>query len=157
MVGSSFNGFAHPDVEVCGVQLEVGQVVTVKRTFSQGDFNRFAVLSGDDNPIHVDPEFSSRTRFGRTVAHGMLLYSSICMVLGTQFPGPGTVQLEQDLKFTTPTYADEEVAIRLEVISLQPEERLAELNTQVTRPDGSLGLEGRTLVRLPNEKPNTSG
>jgi acyl dehydratase len=134
----------------------VGRVVTVKHTFSQEDFDRFAVLSGDDNPIHVDPEFSSRTRFGRTVAHGMLLYSSICMVLGTQFPGPCTIQLEQDLKFTTPTYAGEEVTIRLEVISFQPEERLMELKTQVERPDGSLGLEGRTLVRLPREKPDIS-
>ena len=58
-----------------------------KRIFSQRDFDRFAILSGDDNPIHVDPKFASRTRFGRTVAHGMFLYSHVCAVLGAALPG----------------------------------------------------------------------
>ncbi len=62
--------------------MQVGQVESVNRVFSQTDFDRFAALSGDDNPIHVDAEFSARTRFGRTVAHGMLLYSIACSVLG---------------------------------------------------------------------------
>ena len=48
-----------------------------------GRFDRFARLSGDDNPIHVDPAFSARTRFGRTVAHGMLLYGRVwAMIAG---------------------------------------------------------------------------
>jgi len=46
-------------------------------TPTQADFDAFAAVSGDDNPIHVDPEFSAHTRFGRTVAHGMLLYSRL--------------------------------------------------------------------------------
>ena len=40
---------------------------------TQEEFDLFARISGDDNPIHVDPEFSARTRFGRTVSHGMLI------------------------------------------------------------------------------------
>ncbi len=55
------------------VPLQVGQIESVKRVFSQTDFNRFAALSGDDNPIHIDPEFSAKTKFGQTVAHGMFL------------------------------------------------------------------------------------
>ncbi len=133
------------------MQLETGMEVTFKRVFTQEDFDRFAALSGDNNPIHVDPEFSARTRFGKTVAHGMLLYSIVSRVLGTEFPGPGTVQIEQDLKFPTPTYMGEEVTVRLKVLSIQPEDETAELSTTVVRPDGSLGLEGRTLVRLPQK------
>ena len=53
--------------------LRVGQVHSLNRVFTQEDFDRFARLSGDDNPIHVDSEFSARHKFGRTVAHGMLL------------------------------------------------------------------------------------
>ena len=48
---------------------------SVAHTFAQADFDEFARLSGDDNPIHVDPDYSSTTRFGRTVAHGMLPFS----------------------------------------------------------------------------------
>ncbi|MEW5960609.1 MAG: MaoC family dehydratase [Chloroflexota bacterium] len=131
----------------------VGQVETLKRVFSQEDFNRFAVLSGDDNPIHVDPAFSARTTFGKTVAHGMLLYGVVCTVLGTRLPGPGTVQLEQELMFPTPTYVDEEVTVQVEVTAVQPEKALAELATVITRPGGEVGLQGRTLVCWPGGRP----
>ena len=133
--------------------MKVGQVTSVKRVFDQDDFDRFAALSGDDNPIHVDPAFAARTGFGRTVAHGMLLYSAVCAVLGERLPGPGAVQLEQELMFPSATYADEEITIQLEVTELRQSERLAELSTVVTRPDGSVGLQGKTLVRLPGETP----
>ena len=128
--------------------LQVGQVESIRRTFSQSDFNRFAALSGDDNPIHVDPAFSARTKFGRTVAHGMFLYSTVCGLLGRRMPGPGTIQIEQELMFPTATPAGEEVEIQVEVTAVQSAKGLADLNTLVIRPDGSTGLQGRTLVRL---------
>jgi acyl dehydratase len=128
--------------------LNVGQVERARRAFSQSDFDRFAALSGDDNPIHVDPEFSARSGFGRTVAHGMLLYSTVCSLLGTRLPGPGTVQVEQELMFPSPTFAGEEVEIRVEVTRVQPGEDVVDLTTVVVRPGGSMGLQGRTLVRL---------
>jgi acyl dehydratase len=129
--------------------LRVGQKESVKRTFSQSDFDRFAALSGDDNPIHVDAGFAARTRFGRTVAHGMFLYSVVSGVLGTRLPGPGTMQVEQELMFPTATPAGEEVEMRVEVTEVRPAEGLAELTTLVVRPDGNPGLQGRALVRLP--------
>lgn len=131
---------------------QVGQVEVVSRVFTQEDFHRFAALSGDDNPIHVDPQFSARTGFGRTVAHGMLLYGAVSAALGTRLPGPGTWQLEQELMFPRPTYADEQVTVRLEVTAHQPGEGLADLTTILVRPDGNVGLEGRTLVRLPGSR-----
>ena len=129
--------------------LQVGQAESLRRTFTQSDFDRFAALSGDDNPIHIDPGFAARTKFGRTVAHGMFLYSTICSLLGTRLPGPGTVQVEQELMFPTATPTGEEVEIRVEVTRVQPGEGMADLTTTVIRPDGSAGLQGRTLVRLP--------
>ncbi len=129
--------------------LQVGQLASIKCTFDQSDFDRFAALSGDDNPIHVDPVFSARTKFGRTVAHGMFLYSVACSVLGTQLPGPGTMQVYQELMFPSATYAGEEVTVQVEVSQVWPDEGLADLATRVIRPGGSLGLQGRTLVRLP--------
>jgi acyl dehydratase len=133
--------------------VSIGQVETEKRVFVQSDFDRFAALSGDDNPIHVDPEFSARTKFCRTVAHGMFLYSVVCSVLGTRLPGPGTLQIEQELMFPSATPTGEAVEIRVEVTAVQPAEGQAELSTLVVRPDGNHGLQGRTLVRLPNSQP----
>lgn len=129
--------------------IETGQVKRSRRIFSQEDFDRFAALSGDDNPIHVDPAFSARTSFGRTVAHGMLLYGAVSGVLGTEFPGPGTIQMDQELMFPSPTYSGEEVIIRLEVTEVRRAGELVDLTTLVIRPDQKIGLQGRTLVQLP--------
>lgn len=129
--------------------LVVGQAAMVRKTFRQSDFDRFAALSGDDNPIHVDPDFAARTRFGRTVAHGMLLYSCVCGVLGSFLPEPGALQIEQDLMFPTATPCDEGVEIRVELLELVPRDGWASIRTLVIRPDGSPGLQGHACVRLP--------
>lgn len=85
-----------------------------QRVLLQADFDRFARLTGDNNPIHCDPEFAARSHFGATVAHGMLLYSCICKALTEQI-GPGVVQLEQTLMFPNPTFAGDRIWIDLHV------------------------------------------
>jgi acyl dehydratase len=130
--------------------LHSGQSDSIVRVFRQSDFDRFAALSGDVNPIHVDAEFARRSKFGRTVAHGMFLYSVVCSVLGTRLPGPGSVQVEQDLMFPSATYTGEEVTVTLQVAESRAVEGLVDLATVVTRPNGNVGLQGRTLVRLPD-------
>ncbi|HSG17179.1 MAG TPA: MaoC family dehydratase [Anaerolineae bacterium] len=127
-------------------QLAVGQHVTARRTFSQADFDRFAALSGDVNPIHVDPEFSAKTKFGRTVCHGMLLYSTICKVLGDKLPGPGAVQLEQALMFPTPTFTGEEMTIDVEVNEVRPGDGVAILETTISHADGRIACQGQSAV-----------
>lgn len=113
------------------MELKPGATATLYRTFDQRDFDRFAALSGDDNPIHVDPAFAARTRFGRTVAHGMLLYSTICRAL-TDALGPGFSQREQDLMFVTPTYTGEEIEVRLEITAVQPDTVYPAVETAAT-------------------------
>jgi acyl dehydratase len=125
------------------MEIRPGATYTTCRTYTQSDFDRFAMLSGDDNPIHVDPAFAARTRFGRTVAHGMLLYATLGAAL-TEALGPGHVQREQELMFVSPTYTGEEMTVRLEVLSL--EGGMAALATTITRPGGETACQGRTRV-----------
>ncbi|MGD8962145.1 MAG: MaoC family dehydratase [Desulfobacterales bacterium] len=134
------------------MKVKVGHVETFKCSYTQQDFDRFADLTGDNNPIHVDPEFSARTHFGKTVAHGMLLYSTICRGLSTQYPGPGIMQIKQDMMFQSPTYTETEITIRLEVIDFQPAHELAELNTVIGLPDGKLACNGTTTIHVPGWK-----
>ena len=123
----------------------LGQVIIAKRTFTQENFNLFAELSHDDNPIHVDPEFAATTRFGRTVSHGMMLYGMLCGVLSANFPTAR--QLEQELVFPKPTYAGDEMTIRLEVTELIADSKQARLTTTITRPDGENSCEGHMLIQ----------
>ena len=134
-----------------------GHVETFKRSFTQEDFDRFADLTGDNNPIHLDPEFSARTHFGKTVAHGMLLYSTICRVLSTQYPGPGVLQIKQDMMFQSPTYTDSEITVKFKVIDFQLSRQLAEISTVIIRPDGKLACDGSTMIHLPGWKEGFPG
>jgi acyl dehydratase len=84
---------------------------TARWTPRQSDFDRFTALSGDDNPIHVDAAFAARTGFGRTVAHGMLLYARVwALVVAAR---PGARHVSQTLMFPAPAYADEELEIAI--------------------------------------------
>jgi 3-hydroxybutyryl-CoA dehydratase len=127
----------------------LGQVITHKRTFVQQNFNTFAELSHDDNPIHVDPAFAATTRFGRTVSHGMMLYGMICGVLSSNFPEAR--QLEQELVFPKPTFAGDEMTIRLEVTEVLAASKQARLTTTITRPDGENSCEGHMVIQWKSE------
>ena len=45
-------------------------MASFQQVLLQGDFDRFATLTRDDNPIHCDPDFAARSHFGGTVAGG---------------------------------------------------------------------------------------
>jgi 3-hydroxybutyryl-CoA dehydratase len=122
--------------------------IRARRSFTQADFDRFAALSGDDNPIHVDPAFSAETRFGRTVAHGMLLYSALWGLIFEHFPG--AVQETQELMFPAPTYADEPVRLELDVVGEPAPDTLELVARIVSERDGTLTLDGRTRIILAN-------
>ena len=82
---------------------------------TQADFDRFARLSGDTNPLHVDPEYAQATLFKGTIAHGMLTVSLISALLGTQMPGPGSVYVSQSLRFKRPVRGGDEVEVKATV------------------------------------------
>jgi acyl dehydratase len=120
--------------------------IRTRRIFTQADFDRFAALSGDDNPIHVDPVFSAETRFGRTVAHGMLLYSALWALICEHFPGAR--QETQELMFPAPTYADEPVRLEIDVLARPSADTLDLAARIVAERDGRLTLDGRTRISL---------
>jgi 3-hydroxybutyryl-CoA dehydratase len=123
------------------------QVIRSTRTLTQRDFDRFAALSGDDNPIHVDPDFAAGTRFGRPVSHGMLLYSVLCAALHDNFPG--AVQLSQDLMFPNPTFAGEVLTLRLEVAEADPGTPDMRLAVDMTKATGETVCQGETVLLWP--------
>ena len=84
----------------------------IERVLTQADFTAFAALSGDDNPIHVSPRFSAATKFGRTVAHGVLLIS-ILSELVLRLTPRGRIS-GQAIRFPAPTFADEPLAFEVE-------------------------------------------
>jgi acyl dehydratase len=121
-----------------------GARVVVERTLTQDDFDRFAKLSGDRNPIHVDPGFSAKTRFGRTVAHGLLLNSILRGLLDKLVPGGR--QITQNLRFPAPTYADEPMRFTVQVESDDGQTVTATMSSS-RLPDNVVTCEGLTTIR----------
>jgi len=122
-----------------------------QRVLLQSDFDRFARLSHDDNPIHCDPDFAAKSHFGATVAHGMMLYSCICKALTEQI-GPGVVQLEQDLMFPNPTFAGDRLQVALKVGAAFGD--ALEISTEVAKAGpGGTTASGRCRVAGPGTLP----
>ena len=120
-----------------------GKHIVLERTLTQDEFDRFAKLSGDDNPIHVDPGFSAATRFGRTVAHGLLLNSILRGLLDQLVPGGR--QVSQNLKFPAPTYADELMRFSAAIQSDDGQTVTATMSSVRARDD-VITCEGQTTI-----------
>lgn len=118
---------------------------SIIRSLSQAEFDLFARISGDNNPIHVDPEFSSRTRFGRTVSHGMLLYTVLWGLIQTHYPGAR--QSGQMLMFPNPAYAEE--TLRFEISETAARNNQREITAKVSRvADGAVVLDGHAIISV---------
>ncbi|WP_243664641.1 MaoC family dehydratase [Rhodothermus marinus] len=95
--------------------LQVGDRFTATRRITAEDVRKFAELTGDDNPIHLDPEYAKRTRFGRPIVHGVLLLGIISKVLGRDFPGHGSIAVALSCRFLRPVPVDSEITVEVKI------------------------------------------
>jgi len=79
---------------------------------------RYAEVSEDKNPVHLDNEYASKTIFKKRIAHGMLIGGFISSILGNDFPGNGTIYLNQTMSFKKPVFIDDEIEIKIEVVEI---------------------------------------
>lgn len=124
---------------------ESAEQVAIEHIFTQEEFDRFAQLSGDNNPIHVDAAFSKNTRFGRPVAHGLLLCSRLRALIDQMLPG-GRL-LHQSVMFGAPTYAGDKMRFSAWIVAR--EAGAAKFEVEVKRlADGIVTCSGEGEVAL---------
>ena len=127
--------------------LQIGDSFEFTRIITAEDVRLFADVTGDDNPIHVDPEFAADTRFGKCIVHGVLLLGIISKVLGRDFPGDGSVAVSLSSKFLRPVPVDSEV--RIEVKVSEKIERFGHVKTKVYAYVGRKMVLGGEAVLIP--------
>ncbi len=115
------------------------------RTVAAEDVESYARVTGDANPVHLDEAYAAKTRFKRRIAHGMLAGSFISALLGTRFPGPGTIYLKQDLAFRKPVYLGDVLEVSATVTSYRPEKAILRLATVCRNQRGEIVVEGEAV------------
>ncbi|MCX5518611.1 bifunctional enoyl-CoA hydratase/phosphate acetyltransferase [Kaistia defluvii] len=130
--------------------LTIGESASLVRVVGRDDIDLFATVSGDVNPAHLDPVFASTDIFGHIVAHGMWTGALVSAVLGTKLPGPGTIYLEQDLRFRKPVSPGDTITVTVIVREKWPEQRIVVLDTRCANQRGEEVLNGSATVLAPD-------
>lgn len=133
-------------------EIHIGQTARLQRTVGMDDIKAFAAVSGDVNPAHLDVAYAESTRFHGVIAHGMLAGAMISTVLGTEFPGAGTIYLEQSLRFLRPVRVGDTVTVCVTVLEKDDATRNVRLDCVVSNQRGEPVVQGQALVKAPASK-----
>jgi len=124
------------------MSLTPGQRATRSLTLGPDKVRAFAELTGDYNPLHFDEAFAARTRFGALVVQGGLTTGLLHALVAMDMPGPGTVFLSQNWKFTAPVYIGDTITAEAEVMSVHATKPVTQLRIIVRRQTGDVVLDG---------------
>jgi len=127
--------------------LYIGQEERMSAQFSMEKVKAFANITGDFNPIHLDPVYATQTIFKENIVHGFLVASLFSTILGTKMPGEGSIYLKQNMKFVKPVYIDDTVTAVVSITDINFEKQLVTLNTTCHNQDGVVVIEGDALVK----------
>ncbi|MEP6705421.1 MAG: MaoC family dehydratase [Acidobacteriota bacterium] len=130
------------------MELKIGDTFSTERLVTDELIRKFAVVSGDFNPIHLDEEVAKKTRFGKRIAHGMLSGAFISAVLGYEFSQRNIVYLSQTLKFTAPVFIDDTVTATATVTSIREDKPIVTLETICTNQNGNVLVKGEAAVMI---------
>jgi 3-hydroxybutyryl-CoA dehydratase len=130
------------------MDLKIGDSFSTSREVTDDIIRKFADVSGDYNPIHLDEEFAKTTRFGRRIAHGMLSGAFISAVLGYEFKERKIVYLSQTMKFTAPVFLGDTVTATATVTNIREDKGIVTLETVCTNQKGETTLKGEAAVMI---------
>ncbi len=133
-------------------KIAIGDKASVSKTISESDVYMYAGITGDHNPAHVNKTYSENSMFGERIAHGMLTAGLISALLGVHLPGPGTIYLGQELRFTAPVKFGDTITATAEVIECLEAKNIIKLSTVCINQNGETVLTGVAKVMPPLAK-----
>ena len=126
----------------------VGQNAEFSKTITESDVYCFAGIVGDFNPIHVNKVYAESSKFGKRIAHGVLVLGLVSTTLGMYLPGPGTIYLKQDCSFEKPVFIGDTITARVEIENIDIKNH-ATIKTICRNQNNEVVMEGMAIVRLP--------
>ena len=135
----------------CIHDLQVGEYAEKTDLVLLDNAQRYAAITGDNNPIHFDTEEARCSRYQQPIAHGMILGGFISGVIGSQLPGFGCIYQKQEMTFLRPVYYGDTIRTRVTVTECNVERNRAVLLTECFNQDGKQVMTG-TAVVLPRKE-----
>lgn len=132
---------------VTGENRDIGYKASETVKVTDKMVRQFAEMSGDFNPIHLDDEYASQTRFKKRIAHGMILGALVSRFLNEKI-GSGGIYLAQTLKFTNPVFIDDDITFELEVTKLHKTRGLGTVETIAKKNNGEIVLKGEATIMM---------
>jgi len=132
--------------------MELEQSYSEVFSLSQAQVNAFADVTGDHNPLHIDPEYASKTAFKKPIIHGIFGISIFSKILGMKFPGEGTIYMNQEIAFKRPMFIDGSYEAIATVIEINRDRHTAIIETKITdKETGKICATGKAMI-MNNEK-----
>ena len=126
---------------------EIGATARRTRRVRDEDIPLFTELTGDRNPLHYDAEAAGRSRFGGIIVQGGVTSGLLNAVVAEDLPGPGSVFLQVDWRFTAPVRPGDEITAEVEVLEAREDKPITKLRTTISNQDGTVVLDGTAVVR----------
>ena len=124
------------------MQPRVGDKATRSITVTSEHVEAYARITGDRNPLHFDEDFAGKTKFGQLVVQGGLTTGLLHALVAMDMPGPGTVFLSQDWRFTAPVFIGDAITATAKVLSVHASKPVTQLAIEIVRGNGEVVLEG---------------
>ena len=131
--------------------IAVGDTAHYSRLVTDREIHLFAAVSGDHNPVHLDPEYAAQTTFGECIAHGMLTGAFVSAAIAMQLPGPGSIYLGQSLQFRAPVMLGDTLTVTLEVTEKHPKKPWVTIACSVVNQNDKVVARGEAQVAAPTE------
>jgi 3-hydroxybutyryl-CoA dehydratase len=123
------------------------------KKITKEDVQKFAEVTEDFCPIHLDEEFAKTTKFGKPISHGLLVSNLLSTIMGMKMPGAGTIFLEQNVKFLLPTYPGDTITAELEIVDFLEKKNcyIVYFKGQCKNQKNELVVESTAAQMLPKE------
>jgi 3-hydroxybutyryl-CoA dehydratase len=131
-------------------EIEIGRSAEHMHTVTEHDLQAFADVSGDHNPVHLDPVYAETTPFKGRIAHGMLSGAYISATIAGELPGPGSIYISQTLNFRRPVRLGDTVVTRVTVSAIDPDKARVMLKTECL-VNAKTVVEGEAVVMVPRK------
>ena len=128
--------------------MKIGDTFSASREVTDEVIRKFAEVSGDHNPIHLDEEFAKTTRFGKRIAHVMLSAAFISAVMGNEIKGQTVIYLSQTMKFTAPVFIGDTVTTTSTVAKIREDKGIVTLESICTNQNNETLVKGEAVIMV---------